>query len=133
MDIRQFRLVLKARDFEATCRFYGEVLALPRLRSWDHESGRGALFQAGSGAIEILGQTRAAGRSQDDEAFRYQGPKQKLSVTLVVPSAEEAYEELIFREKNIPGGLRHDEDGALVFETHDPDGVKIFFREEEEG
>ncbi len=133
MDIRQFRLVLKARDFEATCRFYGEILALPRLRSWDHESGRGALFQAGSGAIEILGQTRAAGRSQDDEAFRYQGPKQKLSVTLVVPSAEEAYEELIFREKNIPGGLRYDEDGALVFETHDPDGVKIFFREEEEG
>ncbi len=133
MDIRQFRLVVKARDFDASCRFYGEVLALPRLRSWDHDDGRGAIFQAGSGAVELHGQARAAGGSGDDEAYRFQGPKQKLSLTLVVPSAEEAYEELIFREKNIPGGLRRDDDGVLVFETHDPDGVKVFFREEEEG
>jgi hypothetical protein len=48
---------------------------------------------------------------------------------LCVPSAEKAYEDLIFRDRNIPGGLRPDPDGALVFETHDPDGVKIVFRE----
>ena len=64
-----------------------------------------------------------------DEAFDYQGPKHKLEVVLLVPSAEQAYEELLFREKNIPGGLRSDPDGALVFETHDPDGVKIILRQ----
>jgi catechol 2,3-dioxygenase-like lactoylglutathione lyase family enzyme len=128
MEIRQFRVVVKARDFDRTCRFYGEVLALPRLQSWDRESGRGALYQAGAGIIEVLG--RAHGSAPGwDENFDYQGPQHKLTLTVTVPSAEKAYEELQFRERNIPGGLRPDSDGTLVFETHDPDGVKIVFRQ----
>ena len=128
MEIRQFRVVVRARDFDRTCRFYGEVLALPRLQSWDREVGRGALYAAGTGAIEVLGRPHGAlgGR---DEAFDYQGPQQKLTVVLNVPSAEQAYQELLFRDQNIPGGLRPDEGGALVFETHDPDGVRILFRQ----
>lgn len=128
MEIRQFRVVLRARDFDRTCRFYGETLALPRLQSWDREVGRGALFQAGTGAIEVLGRPHGTG-SGLDENFDYQGPNQKLVLVLNVPSAEKAYEELIFRERNIPGGLKPGADGALVFETHDPDGVRIVFRQ----
>ena len=128
MEIRQFRVVVRARDFDRSCRFYGETLALPRLQSWDREAGRGALFAAGTGAIEVLGRPHGleAGR---EESFDYQGPQQKLTVVLTVTSAEKAYEDLIFRDRNIPGGLRPDPDGALVFETHDPDGVKILFRQ----
>jgi catechol 2,3-dioxygenase-like lactoylglutathione lyase family enzyme len=128
MEIRQFRVVVRARDFDHTCRFYGETLALPRLQSWDRENGRGALFAAGTGAIEVRGQAHGLEGGRD-ESFDYQGPQQKLTVVLCVPSAEKAYEDLIFRDRNIPGGLRPDPDGALVFETHDPDGVKIVFRE----
>ena len=47
-----------------------------------------------------------------------------------MPSAERAYEELLFRDKNVPGGLRRGADGVLAFETHDPDGVRILLREE---
>jgi catechol 2,3-dioxygenase-like lactoylglutathione lyase family enzyme len=128
MEIRQFRVVVRAADFDRTCRFYAETLALPRLQSWDRDTGRGALFAAGSGAIEVLGRPHGvtAGR---DEDFDYQGPGQKLAVVLNVPSAEQAYEELIFRDRNIPGGLKPGPDGALVFETHDPDGVRIVFRQ----
>ena len=128
MEIRQFRVVVRARDFDRTCRFYGDVLALPRLQSWDRENGRGALYQAGSGAIEVLGRAHG-GEAGRDETFDYQGPLQKVVVVLGVASAEKAYEELIFRDRNIPGGLRTDGDGAMVFETHDPDGVKILFRQ----
>jgi len=128
MDIRQFRVVVRARDFERTCRFYGEVLALPRLRSWDREHGRGALFQAGSGAIEVMGRPHGTSGGRD-EAFDYQGPQQKMVIALSVPSAEKAYEDLLFRDRNIPGGLRTEPGGATVFETHDPDGVKIVFRQ----
>jgi catechol 2,3-dioxygenase-like lactoylglutathione lyase family enzyme len=129
MEIRQFRVVVRARDFDRTCRFYGETLALPRLQSWDRESGRGALFQAGTGTIVVLG--RAHGREGPgyDESFDYQGPEQKLAIELLVPSAEKAYEELQFRDRNLPGGLATGSDGALVFETHDPDGVRILFRQ----
>ncbi len=128
MEIRQFRVVLRARDFDRTCRFYGETLALPRVQNWDREDGRGALYQAGAGVIEILGRQRG-GEQARDESFDYEGPQQKLSIQLVVPSAEAAYEELQFREQNIPGGLHLDPDGNLVFETSDPDGVKVVFRQ----
>ena len=131
MEIRQFRVVIRATNFERTCRFYGDALALPRLSNWDREDGRGALFQAGSGVIEVLG--RPAGEDADrmDESFEYQGPQQKMSLVMVVPSAEQAYAENHFREKNIPGGLRRDDQGNLVFETHDPDGVRIIFLQKE--
>jgi catechol 2,3-dioxygenase-like lactoylglutathione lyase family enzyme len=128
MEIRQFRVVLRARDFDRTCRFYGEVLALPRLQSWDRENGRGALFQAGAGAIEVLGRPHGIDTGRD-EAFDYQGPQHKMQIVLTVPSAEKAYEELIFRDRNIPGGLHPESDGTMVFESHDPDGVKVFFRQ----
>jgi catechol 2,3-dioxygenase-like lactoylglutathione lyase family enzyme len=127
MEIRQFRVVLRARDFDRTCAFYGETLALPRLQSWDRENGRGALYQAGTGIIEVLG--RAHGDEEGrDERFDFQGPDQKLEISLAVASAERAYEEILFRQRNIPGGLRTDPDGAVVFATHDPDGVHILFR-----
>jgi catechol 2,3-dioxygenase-like lactoylglutathione lyase family enzyme len=129
MEIRQFRVVLKARDFDRTSQFYGEVLALPRLQSWDREDGRGALFQAGTGAIEVQGRRKEERAPGYDEDYDFQGPQHKLVIALVVPSAEKVYEELIFRDRNIPGGLREDRDGSLVFETHDPDGVKVVFRQ----
>ncbi len=131
MEIRQFRVVVRASDFERTCRFYGEVLALPRVQSWDSDGGRGALYQAGSGVIEIIGRHRSAQGGARDEKFSYQGPDHKMTVTLVVPSAESTYQELIFRDKNIPGGLRKSAEGGMSFETHDPDGVRIVFRQAE--
>lgn len=129
MDIRQFRVVLRARNFERTTRFYGEVLALPRVQSWEGEDLRGVVFQAGSASIEVLGRPEGVEGEARDEAFDYQGPDHKLSLTLTVPSAEKTYEDLLFREKNIPGGLSVDHSGARIFGTHDPDGVKIVFRE----
>lgn len=128
MEIEQFRVVLRAKSFDRTCRFYGESLALPRLGNWEREDGRGALYLAGAAVIEVLGRPddRPAGR---DEAFEYQGPQHKMTLTFMVPSAQGVYDELFFRDKNIPGGLRRDAEGNLLFETHDPDGVKILYRE----
>jgi catechol 2,3-dioxygenase-like lactoylglutathione lyase family enzyme len=127
MEIRQFRVVVRARDFDRTCRFYGEVLALPRLQSWDRETGRGALYQAGSGAIEVHGRPHGIDDGRD-ESFEFYGPIRKLQIVLTVPNAEKAYEELLFRDPNVPGALEAGTDGAVSFSTHDPDGVVVILR-----
>lgn len=129
MEISEFRVVLRAKSFENTCRFWGEVMLLPRLKSWENGAGAGALFQAGTGVIEVRGRGKAEDSEVGDEAWEYSGPRHKLTLTLTVGSAEQAYEELIFRERNIPGGLKSEPDGSTVFETRDPDGVKVVFRE----
>jgi catechol 2,3-dioxygenase-like lactoylglutathione lyase family enzyme len=128
MEIEHFRVVLRTKDFDRSRRFYEEVLGFPCLRNWENQSGRGALFAAGPAIVEILGRT--GGNGGRDEDFDYQGPVHKMALALTVPSAEKTYEELHFREKNIPGGLKTEPDGTLVFETHDPDGIKIQFRED---
>lgn len=125
MEIRQFRVALKARRFDRTCRFYNEILGLPRVRSWEGETGRGAQFQAGPGVIEVQGRTRESEQDERNEAYDYQGPAQKMVVALEVPSAEQAYERLLLNDRNIPGGLLTRPDGTMAFETHDPDGIKI--------
>jgi hypothetical protein len=129
MDIRQFRVVIRAKSFERTCRFYGETLALPRLQNWEREDARGALYQAGTAVIEVLGRPVDREPNLRDEDFDFQGPKHKATLVMAVASAEKAYEELLFRDRNIPGGLRRDSDGSLIFETHDPDGLKIVYKQ----
>lgn len=128
MEIEQFRVTLKARNYENTRHFYGEVLALPELGSFERDDLRGTVYQVGPGAVEVLGRVAGAGRLPDEEEFEYRGPEQKMVLTLVVPSPEKAYDELIFREKNVPGGMHQQADGSAVFETHDPDGVKVVLR-----
>lgn len=127
MEIEGAHIVLRAADFDRTCLFYEQVLGFARLADWDAEGIRGASFVAGGAVVEVLG--RAGATRGRDEAFDYQGPQHKMTLAFTVPSAERAYEELLFREKNIPGGLRSGNDGSLTFETHDPDGVKILFRQ----
>lgn len=130
MDIRETRVALRAKNFDRTSRFYEEVLGWPRLADWSDEHGRGARFQAGETVIEVRGRPSAGEGGRDwDETYDYQGPEHKLSIEVVVPSAEKAYEELLLRDKNIPGGLSRRHDGVLAFTTHDPDGVSLVFRE----
>jgi catechol 2,3-dioxygenase-like lactoylglutathione lyase family enzyme len=129
MEIHQLRVVLKARRFDQTCRFYNEILGLPRLRRWEGEDGRGALFQAGPGVVEVLGRSRDSERDDRSEAYDYQGPAQKLTITLQVTSAEGAYERLLLNDRNVPGGLITLPDGTLAYGTHDPDGVKVLLAE----
>jgi catechol 2,3-dioxygenase-like lactoylglutathione lyase family enzyme len=129
MEIRQSRVVIHTARFERAVKFYGDSLALPRLQSWDREDSRGALFQAGSAVVEILGPPASEDPRFTDERFEPQGPRTRTKLLFLVPSAQQAFDEISFRDRNIPGGLRKDDDGVLMFETHDPDGIRVAFKE----
>lgn len=127
MEIDHFRVTVRARNFDRTTTFYGETLALPRVASEENDGIVGHLYQAGPGQILVLGRSDE-GRGLD-EAFEYRGPQHKLEISLMVDSAQKVYDDIIFRQKNIPGGLTTGASGETVFQTYDPDGVKILFRE----
>jgi catechol 2,3-dioxygenase-like lactoylglutathione lyase family enzyme len=129
MEIRQTRVVIRTARFDRALKFYGDSLALPRLQSWDREDSRGALFQAGAAVVEIVGPPADQDPRLTDERFNPQGPLTKTKLVFIVPSAQQAYDEIFFRDKNIPGGFLKDDDGALMFETHDPDGLRVAFKE----
>ena len=48
-----FRVIFIARDYDATVRFYRDVLEFPVVTSWDH-APRGTVFSAGSGTVEVF-------------------------------------------------------------------------------
>lgn len=127
MEIDQFRVTVRARNFDRTTAFYGETLALPRIATEETDGVLGHLYQAGPGQILVLGRSEA-GRGLD-EAFEYRGPQHKMEISLVVGSAQKVYDDIIFRQKNIPGGMTTSSSGEAVFQTYDPDGVKILFHE----
>lgn len=128
MDIERFRVTVRAREFERTCRFYGETLALPKVGSRTEGDLVAAQYQAGPATIEVIGRAPDTPRRGDDGVFEYRGPDQKLEISLLVDSPQKVYDELIFRNQNIPGGMHELADGSVVFQTSDPDGVRILFR-----
>lgn len=128
MDIESFRVTVRARELDRTCRFYGETLALPEVGSREEGDLVAREFQAGSATIEVIGRAPGAAFRQDDDIFEYRGPDQKMEISLIVDSPQKVYDELIFRNQNIPGGMHELADGSVVFQTRDPDGVRILFR-----
>src|SRR4028118_821828 len=111
MEIRQFRVVVRAKNFDRTSRFYGESLAFPRLQAWDREDERGALFQAGAAVVQVVGRSPKGESPRSwDETYDYHGPDHKMTLTLLVPSAEAAYQAAHFRPKTTPVGPRRDPD-----------------------
>ncbi len=128
MDIESFRVTVRAREYERTCQFYGETLALPEVGTREEGDLKATQYQAGPGTIEVIGRASDSPHRGDDDVFEYRGPSQKLEITLLVTSPQKVYDELIFRNQNIPGGMHELEDGSVVFQTHDPDGVRILFR-----
>ena len=66
-----FKTVLRVRDFEASKKFYTEILELPIVEEWDAPEGKGCVFglgnQAREGFLEIYGMTTLDARH--DAAF----------------------------------------------------------------
>ena len=98
MEIRQFRVVIRTKNFERALKFYGEALALPQVQSWDREDGRGVAFQAGSAIVEVLGRPSSEDPRLNNERYDPEGPLTKTVLTFDVASAQKAYDEILDRK-----------------------------------
>jgi catechol 2,3-dioxygenase-like lactoylglutathione lyase family enzyme len=48
------RVIISARDYDETLAFYGKTLRFPIAESWDDTDGRGTIFRAADGMIEVF-------------------------------------------------------------------------------
>jgi hypothetical protein len=129
MEIREIRVVIRASSFERATKFYGDALALPQIHSWNRDTERGAVYQAGSALIEVVGPPVNEDPRANDEKFKAQGPRIQAAIVFDVASARQAFDEISSRERNIPGGFETDSQGRMTFATHDPDNIRVIFRE----
>ncbi len=55
MEVLTSRTIIHPRDLDRSLAFYGEGLDLPVAREFGHGAGRGVVFFAGGGLIEVVG------------------------------------------------------------------------------
>ena len=57
--VRELRLALTSDDYDGALRFYRDVLGLPVVSSWERDTGRGAIVDAGRATLELLSPKQA--------------------------------------------------------------------------
>jgi len=119
----EFRCAYFARDYEATCAFYGEGLGLETLESWDRgPDNRGTLFRAAAGVIEIMA---LPGTPEPGAAWDYRAPR---GVTLVIEvgDVDAWHRRAVERELEIAEGPVDRPWGHRSVIVRDPGGVTLY-------
>src|SRR4029077_5460929 len=97
--------------------------------SWSRDTERGAVFQAGSALVEVVGPPVNEDPRANEQKYKAQGPRIQAALVFDVASARQAFDEISSRERNIPGGFETDSQGRMTFATHDPDTTRVISRE----
>jgi lactoylglutathione lyase len=84
--VRELRVAVTVRDYEAACRFFRDVLGLTEVETWDAAHGRGTVLAAGRATLELLDEAEAA-RVDDLEVGRRVAGRIRLALEVDDSSA----------------------------------------------
>jgi catechol 2,3-dioxygenase-like lactoylglutathione lyase family enzyme len=125
MELHTLTVVRHTERFEAMSRFYGELLGMSTVETWDRPDGRGAVFApAGSvsGAhIEVLDMPGATVTGTSPA---------NIVLTLFVADVRAVHDALVSAEAAIARGLEDTSWGHRSIGLDDPDGLRIWIVEE---
>jgi predicted enzyme related to lactoylglutathione lyase len=119
VDVLTSRTIIHPSDLETSLAFYGGALDLPVARQFGDGEGRGVVFFAGGGLIEVVAARREGlpGGSRPAE-----GP---VSLWLQVRSIEAAVDELVGRGVPLVRPATREPWGLIEAWIADPDGLRI--------
>ena len=121
MDVLASRTIIHPADLDRSLAFYGEGLHLPVAREFGEGVGRGVVFFAGGGMIEVVGSgppPPAAGDRPASETGR-------VVLWLQVRSLEAAVAELAGRDVAVVRAPTREPWGLDEAWIDDPDGLRI--------
>jgi uncharacterized glyoxalase superfamily protein PhnB len=125
MELHTLTIVRHTERFEAMSRFYGELLAMSTVKTWDRPDGRGAVFApAGSvrsAHIEVLDMPGATVAGT---------PPADIVLTLFVADVTATHDQLVSAGATIARGLEDTSWGHRSIGLDDPDGLRIWIVEE---
>ncbi len=120
MDVLTSRIILHPTDLDRSVEFYGTALGLAVAREFGEGAGRGVVFFAGGGHIEVVGGPPADGRPEGDAPAA--GP---LTLWLQVRSVGAAVTELGGRGVPVVRPPLLEPWGLIEAWIDDPDGLRI--------
>jgi uncharacterized glyoxalase superfamily protein PhnB len=113
----ELRIVRHTTEFDAACRFYGELLGWPVTREWPagDGQGRGRIFGYGDvGRVELLEET-------------HQVPVSGLFISVEHDDVAALHDRLVTAGVAISRGLADQPWGHRNMAAHDPTGLEVVF------
>jgi predicted enzyme related to lactoylglutathione lyase len=117
MDVLSSRTIIHPSDLDRSLAFYGDVLGLPVAREFGEGSGRGVVFFAGGGFIEVTGGPAPARASK--------GGHDSMVLWLQVRSVVTVLDELTGRGVVPVRKPTLEPWGLIEAWIDDPDGIRI--------
>jgi predicted enzyme related to lactoylglutathione lyase len=121
MDVLTSRTIIHPADLDRSLVFYGQALDLPVAREFGEGEGRGVVFFAGGGLIEVVGNSPAP-PSTPDSTRTAAG---RVVLWLQVRSIDDARAELAGRGVAMVRPPKREAWGLIEAWIDDPDGLRI--------
>ncbi len=121
MDVLASRTIIHPADLDRSLAFYGEGLHLPVAREFGEGVGRGVVFFAGGGMIEVVG----TGSPQPTTDDRSASEADRVVLWLQVRSLDAAVVELTERGVVVVRPPKREPWGLIEAWIDDPDGLRI--------
>jgi catechol 2,3-dioxygenase-like lactoylglutathione lyase family enzyme len=115
------RTIIHPSDLEASLDFYGSSLDLPVAREFGAGAGRGVVFFAGGGLIEVVGSHHPSTPRGPSGS----SPEQVVALWLQVRSVADTVDELASRGVVLARGATLEPWGLIEAWVDDPDGIRI--------
>lgn len=110
---RRFRYVVVSGSYDASVRFYKEILGLARIDGWDRDEGRGVLLSAGGRAVVEVIEGKASPSTSG------------VFLALEVDDADAWHRHLKGHGVEIEVPPHNEPWGHRAFTVRDPDGLSI--------
>lgn len=117
------RVLIGTRDYSTSTAFYRELLRFPVQEEWDAPDGRGTLFAAGGGVIEVI---------EDSPHHPAETPR-GVSVSIEVTDVDELHARIAGAGVVPTDPLADRPWGHRSFAIQDPSGLPLIFFQVLEG
>jgi predicted enzyme related to lactoylglutathione lyase len=123
MEVLNSRIIIHPSDLDGSLAFYGEVLNLPVAREFGEGNGRGVVFFAGGGLIEVVGDGTSSQILPSEQAVPGAGPR--VTLWLQVRAIAATVDELSARGVTVVRPPVLEPWGLIEAWIDDPDGLRL--------